>query len=366
MIKVLFDHQKFSMQKYGGISRYFANVIQEMKSTPEFEYELGVLHSKNHYIKSERQLLNNAIGNTLTESRFGLDTYKLNGLYCKYLLRKGNFDVFHPTYYDPYFLGMTSKPTVITIHDMTYERFPEYFWAHDSLTYEKRLNVERADQIIAISQTTKNDLLKYLDTDPDKIKVIYHGIDLDTPLAVSPVPGLPEQYLLFVGDRGVYKNFYLFIRAFKQLTAKYPDLQVVLTGGGKIGVADLEFLKRLQLQDKVRHVNVTDEELNYLYQKALLFVYPSLHEGFGLPMLEAFKANCPMVLSDTECFREIAEDAAVYFSPYSQEHLVEVLDNAMNNASLRAGLIAKGTKRLQAFPLHESVKQTLDVYRSLL
>lgn len=366
MINVFFDHQKFSTQKYGGISRYFANIIQGIKATPEFKYQLGVLYSKNHYIQSEYQPLNNVLGRSLLDLKYGPKSYDLNRLYCQRLLQKNNFDVFHPTYYDPYFLGKTSKPTVITIHDMTYERLPEYFWAHDALTYEKRLNVERADQIIAISHTTKNDLLKYLDVDPGKIKVIYHGIDLDAPLVVSTVPNLPEQYLLFVGDRSGYKNFYLFINAFKQLTTTYPDLKVVLTGGGGLGIADLECLKRLKLQDKVSHVNVTDEELNYLYQKALVFVYPSLHEGFGLPILEAFKANCPMVLSDTECFREVAAEAAVYFSPREQDHLVEVLDTTISDASLRAALVAKGTKRLQDFPLDASVKQTLDVYRSLL
>lgn len=367
MIKVLFDHQKFSTQKYGGISRYFANILQEMKAMPDFAYQLGVLYSKNHYIQSEHQLLNNKLVRTLMGNRKQIEkTYNLNRIYCNYLLRKNNFDVFHPTYYEPYFIGKTSRPTVITIHDMTYERFPEYFWAHDSLTKEKRLNVERADQIIAISQTTKNDLLKYLQVDPDKIKVIYHGIDIDTPLMVKPVPNLPEQYLLFVGDRSGYKNFYLFINAFRQLTLRYPHLKLILTGGGGLGVAELECLQRLQIGDKVQHVNVTDEELSYLYQQALVFVYPSLHEGFGLPILEAFKAHCPMVLSDTECFREIAVDSAVYFKPYEQQHLEEVLDNVIKSADLRKDLVEKGLKRLQDFPLHESVKQTLDIYKSLV
>ena len=367
MTKVLIDHQKFSTQKYGGISRYFANILQGMKQVPDFSYKLGVLYCKNHYIQSEPQLLNNSLGRAVIGR--GKETekaYNLNRMYCKYLLKKGDFDVFHPTYYEPYFIGSTSKPTVVTIHDMTYEKLPEYFWAHDTLTHEKRLNVERADKIIAISQTTKNDLLKYLEVDPDKITVVYHGIDLETPLITKPVAGLPEQYLLFVGDRSGYKNFYLFINAFNELSHKYPHLRVVLTGGGGLGIAEKECLRRLGVEDKVSHVNVTDEELSYLYEQALLFVYPSLHEGFGLPILEAFKASCPMVLSDTPCFREIATEAAVYFSPYDLNNLVAVLDNAVTDSDMRKELVNRGLVRLQDFPLRESVKQTLDVYRSLV
>ncbi len=366
MTKIFFDHQKFSTQKYGGISRYFANIIQEIKHIPDFDYLLGLLYSKNHYLKDEPQMLNNFIGNTFLQSKYNQRTIKANEFYCKQLLKKNQFDIFHPTYYDGYFLDILKKPLVITIHDMTHERLPAHFWAEDPLTHNKRLNVERADRIIAISETTKNDLIKYSDVDPAKIQVIYHGIDIEAPFVSHEVPGLPKNYLLFVGDRSGYKNFYVFMEAFAVISKKNPDLHVVLTGGGPIGIADKEYMHRLKITDKISHVNVSDEGLNYLYEKALAFVYPSLHEGFGLPILEAYKAKCPMILSDTECFREIALDTALFFDAYSIEHLVTVLQQMIDDSGLRKELVAKGTKHLYDFPMKKSVDETLDVYRSLM
>lgn len=363
MLKVFFDHQKFSTQKYGGISRYFANIIEEIKRNGEFDYLLGVLNSQNHYIKEEPLALNQAFFNNILND--GMKRFKLNEWYCDYLLKRNHFDVFHPTYYDPYFIKNLKKPFVTTIHDMTYERLPEYFWVMDPLTTEKRISVERADKIIAISETTKNDLLKYIETDENKIEVIYHGIDIATPLKFESIPNLPSNYLLFIGDRSGYKNFYLFLNAYEQISKKYPDIHLILTGGGNLVGADVEIINRLKLKDKVHHYNVSDEQLNYLYQNTLLFVYPSLHEGFGLPILEAFKANCPMLLSDTDCFREIAQDAAAFFSPHALEDLIFQIEKLISDEATRKDLMIKGNKRLLDFPIEKSVKQTLDLYKTL-
>ncbi|WP_229311128.1 glycosyltransferase family 4 protein [Larkinella soli] len=364
MIKVLFDHQKFTTQKYGGISRYFANILQFIKDTPDMDYELGVLYAKNHYLHNEHLLLNNNLGDLLLKQR-SKPPYFINEKYCNYLLSSDNFDVFHPTYYDPYFLKNLKKPLVVTIHDLTYERLPEYFWAEDPLTYQKRLNLERADKIIAISNTTKKDLLRYYEVDESRIEVIYHGMETDAPFVTRPVAHLPKHYLLYVGDRSGYKNFYLFMNAFKQLSSVYPDLHLILTGGGNPGIADREFIHRLKLGDKVRHINATDEELNYLYQNAALFVYPSLHEGFGLPILEAYKAGCPVLLSDTECFREIGADAALFFSPHAVDDLISVITGFLSDSEKRRELVRKGTQRLGDFTLKESMEKTLDIYRAL-
>ncbi|GAB3886479.1 glycosyltransferase family 4 protein [Spirosoma agri] len=364
MLNVFIDHQKFSTQKYGGISRYFANIIQGIKRTDGMTYKLGVLHAKNHYIQNESLPIKGPVSDKILNRNERYD-YRLNQLYCKRLLEKSDFDVFHPTYYDPYFIDLVKKPLVITIHDMTYERLPEYFWAQDPLTYQKRLNIERADSIITISNTTRKDMLSFFDVDPAKVSVIYHGIDIETPLQVQPVNNLPP-YILFVGDRSGYKNFYLFMNAFRQIARRFPDLHVVLAGGGKLEIADREFLDRLGLTDRVRHINATDEELNFLYQNAQFFVYPSLYEGFGLPILEAFKAHCPILLSDTECFREVAVDAAAYFEPTQIDDLIDKLELMLTSTTLKAALVEKGLKRLADFPLQKSIDQTLDVYTSLV
>ena len=364
-MKILFDHQKFTTQRYGGISRYFANIIQQIEKSDEFSCEVGLLYAQNHYLKTEFDSTDKFLAKILKSERVARKLYSLNEKYSDRLVKKNNFDVFHPTYYDTYFLDHLKKPLVTTIHDMTYEKLPEYFWAQDPLSYHKRLHVEKADAIIAISETTKSDLLKFHDVDERKISVIYHGIDPDSPLGFQPVANLPENYMLYVGDRSGYKNFYLFIDAFKKLSAAYPDLHVVLTGGGSLGIADRELLLRMKLTDRVKHVNVTDEQLNFLYQNAVLFVYPSLHEGFGLPILEAFKARCPILLSDTPCFKEIAADAVAYFSAHDMEDMAAKMESFLTDTSKRNEYVTKGLKRLRDFPLDVSIKKTLDLYKSL-
>jgi glycosyltransferase involved in cell wall biosynthesis len=366
MIKVFYDHQKFSTQKYGGISRYFANLLEAIKDADEFEYILGVYYSTNHYVRQKPWFLDNLLAERLLKSEHSGKIFKINEQYSKHILWKNNFDIFHPTYYDPYFLGKLHKPLVTTIHDMTYERLPEYFWANDPLTCHKRLSVERADKIIAISDTTKNDLLYYTNARPEQIRVVYHGIDCEKPLYFAPMPGLPEEYLLYVGDRSGYKNFYLFMNAYSKIQKRFPDLQVILAGGGRLGIADLELIKRLKIGDNVRHIGATDEELNTLYQKALFFVYPSLHEGFGLPILESFKAQCPILLSDTECFREIAGDAAEFFNPHDLDHLVHAITDMVTSESKRKELVLKGNARILNFPIKKSTDETLAVYKELV
>ena len=365
MLKILFDHQKFSTQRYGGISRYFANIVQDIKTKSDFGYQIGCLYSPNHYIKNEPQLLANSLGKALLDSKYGTKAYKINQQYCKYLMAKGDYDILHPTYYDPYFIERNTKPVVVTVHDMTHERLPEYFWAEDRLTHNKRLNIDAADKIIAISETTKIDLINYSNVDPSKIEVIYHGIDLDTPLVYEAVPDLPVSYFLYVGDRSGYKNFYRFLYAFKRLSDRYPEIEMLLTGGGAVAIADNELITRLNLQQKVKHVNVTDEQLNYLYSNALAFVYPSLHEGFGLPILEAFKAQCPVILSDTPCFLEIGADAVDYFSTYDEDSLLIAMEKMLTDETHRKERIAQGLKRLRDFPIEKSLNETYGVYQSL-
>ncbi|MHA4895116.1 glycosyltransferase family 4 protein [Pedobacter sp. PWIIR3] len=366
MIKVFFDHQKFTTQRYGGISRYFATIIKEIQNRPDFEYLIGVLYSDNYYIANEKIPLNSGLFEKIFKFKQGSLAYKTNQAYCRYLLNKGDFDVFHPTYYNPYFLENLKKPFVTTVHDMTYEMLPEYFWANDSLSYEKRLSIERANHIIAISETTKRDIVKFNDINPDKISVIYHGTDVETPLSFEEVSGLPENYLLYVGDRSGYKNFYLFIRAYARIKKEYPDIKVVMAGGGALGIGDVEFLRRMNLSESVLHYQVNDQQLNTLYKNALAFIYPSLYEGFGLPILEAFKAGCPILLSDTDCFREIGGDACLYFNCHDEDDLTESIKKLIGDKSIGASLVTNGKIRLLNFTLENSINKTLDVYKKVI
>jgi glycosyltransferase involved in cell wall biosynthesis len=364
MTKILFDHQNFSLQKFGGITRYFAGLIESIKHHPDYSYQLGVLISNNQYIKNEKLLFENSLIRPFFNAKPSR-IYKWNKMYSKYLIRKDNFDVFHPTYYHPYFLKLIRKPYLLTIHDMTYEVLPEYFEPGDRVPYNKKITCEGAAALIAISESTRNDLINILNIPPEKIKVIYHGINLNHELIAEPIAGLPENYILFVGLRSSYKNFFRFIKAAAELIHKFNDLHVVCVGGGSFCVADLLAIQRLKIADNCIQMDVSDTQLNYLYQKASLFVFPSLYEGFGYPLLEAFKAGCPIAASNTSCIPEIGGDAIAYFNPYETGSIYDAMNSVLNDTNARTNYMQKGFERLQLFPIEKQAEKTLKLYNEI-
>lgn len=362
MLKVFYDHQIFTEQTYGGISRYFKYLIDGIKNTEDIDYLLGVLNSNNYYIREEKQMLSNSVFKPLFKTQEKL--IKRNNSYGKYLVKKNEFSICHPTYFNPYFLKYLKKPLVITVHDMTYEAMPQYFPSADPLPYFKRLMMDKAEKIIAISETTKTDILKYSNISEDKIEVIHHGIDL-APAKYAEVADLPEKYILFVGARWSYKNFHMVADAFKALLAKHPDLKLVLAGGGKLTYGDSEFLMRNNILEKTIQISATDEQLNTIYKNAICFIYPSLYEGFGLPILEAFKNDCPVILSDCSCFGEIAGNAAVYFDHTSLHSLIETIENIIESSTASTELISAGRVKLLDYPIEKCVSKTIELYRSI-
>nr|WP_162988719.1 glycosyltransferase family 1 protein [Pedobacter schmidteae] len=292
------------------------------------------------------------------------DIYQKNKKYCKFLIQQGDFDVFHPTYYDPYFLSYLKKPLVITIHDMIHERFPEFFPADDPIAAQKKILAEAADRIIAISETTKLDIINYLGISPDKIKVIAHGID-EHELIYGPVEGIPERYLLFVGSRGGYKNFLILVKAFAELSKADQSLQLVISGGGQFTPEEVELLTENGILERTFHLNATDAQLNTLYAQAACFVFPSIYEGFGIPILEAFKNNCPVVLSNCSCFPEIAGEAALYFDPESTQALVSAVTLIQKDTLLKTKLVAAGQLKLKDYTLEKCIFSTIKLYKEL-
>jgi len=338
--------------------------MDALKLSNDIRYKLGILNSENNYIDENSLLFRNPLIKKILHSSYGNRNYRLNEAYSSFLIKSGKFDILHPTYYDPYFLKFLKKPFVLTVHDMTHEKLPEYFWPKDSLTHDKRICVQKANHLIAISETTKQDMIELYGLKPESIQVIHHGIDLQSPFLLKDVNNLPANYILFVGDRGGYKNFYMLVDAFHYIHKKYPELQLFLVGGGPLTIAEVEYLSRLSLNERIVHRHVDDEELNCVYSKAVAFIYPSLYEGFGLPVLESFRAKCPTLLSNIPSFKEVAGDAAFYFEVDQVDSLIFMLEKILDDEIYRGSLVDKGFSRLKLFDLQYSLQQTCDVYRS--
>jgi glycosyltransferase involved in cell wall biosynthesis len=359
-MKILFDHQAFSNQKYGGISRYFANLNSGLNAEPGIESTLGLLFTRNAYIHPNDLPLNGFYNNWVDKKS---RREKYNKWYCRHLLKQGDFDVFHPTYYNPYFLKYLNKPFVLTVHDLIHELFPHYFETIDPHTIiYKEQTITRADHIIAISESTKKDIQKFYNVPDDKITVIHHGYQMGAATGQVAAAKAEDKYLLFVGDRFGYKNFELFVKAVAPLLLK-KGLKLICTGGGSFNDAERKLIAQLNLTNNIQQVSVTDSELANLYTNAEAFVYPSLYEGFGLPVLEAFYNNCPVIMSNTSSLPEVGGDAAQYFDPLDERSVAAAIEAVINNNPRQNELRVKGAERLKLFGLETCIKKTIDVYR---
>ena len=182
----------------------------------------------------------------------------------------------------------------------------------------------------------------------------------------SEAIAVPSDYVLYVGERCRHKNFRGLLPAFAHLATALPDLHLVCAGQKGFDRAELDLIQELGLADRCESVSVNDEQLTFLYQNAALLVVPSLYEGFGLPVLEAFDASCPVALSDTGSFPEIAGDAALYFDPSDVTSIEKALRKLLSDHALRQVLIHRGRERLQRFSWATTAERTAAVYKKCL
>jgi len=366
-MKILYDHQIFTSQKYGGISRYFYELIKAFDNIENIETEVPLLISNNHYI-SDKQFVKHI--NFFPHFQFkGKQSliFLVNKPNMIWQLNKQNFDVFHPTYYDPYFLNyIGNKPFVLTVYDMIHEKFKEMFPSKDKTTDYKRILVEKASKIIAISNSTKKDLIEIFGADESKIEVVYLGnsvlFDQQTQLDIE----IPNKYILFVGSRSGYKNFDRFLKAVSVFLQKDKELSLICAGGGKFTSAQLMLFESLGIKDQLLQYDLNDDTLSFFYRNAQLFVFPSLYEGFGIPILESFACNCPLICSNTSSFPEIAGNGAKYFDPYNVNSMRETIHHILENGKLRTQLIKNGTERLKEFSWKKTTLETKKIYEKVL
>lgn len=364
-MRVLYDYQKFSTQRTGGITRYFSELFTHFG--PDVDPVVSLRFNRNIYISGNDSLFLRKVSDY--DFRFaGKSVLKavvdrINRCYSVYDIRHCEYDIFHPTYYGCYFMSMDiGRPVVVTVHDMIQELFPDDF--SEGIIADKRRQILGADHIVAVSENTKRDILSlYPQVSPEKISVIYHGASFAD---LRPAGcACPEKFILFVGRRDGYKNFRILLSALKPLLERDRDMGIVCAGE-PFRHGEQRLIAESGLGGRVFSIGASDAQLLYLYSKAEAFVFPSLYEGFGLPILEAFRAGCPVCLADASCFPEIAEDAAIYFDPRDEVALLEAVTRCMEDRSLRGTLVRKGKERLRAFDWTASAASLGRVYASLI
>ncbi len=368
-MKALYDSQIFSVQELGGISRYFVEVMHYFEKTGTVDFELPITYTNNEYIGKLKSISSKPFfpGKDFKGKKFLME--QLNRFPARNRMKASDYNLFHPTYYHPYFLKyIGNKPFVLTIHDMIHELYPEAikYRAIDSTAQHKKLLAQKAAKIIAISKHTKNDILRFYNLPEKKIEVIYHGNSLlKSPPDYLPKVNLPAKYLLYVGKRGGYKNFNRMLRAIAPLLVEHPDLHLICAGGGPFSTSEKQFMSSLKVAQKCVKFPVDDALLSYLYEHAEVFIYPSIYEGFGIPILEAFDNGCPVAVSRTSCFPEIAETGAVYFNPFSEQDMRETVKLLIGDSEIKNTLKNEGSRLIQKFSWKQTAEQTKALYESI-
>lgn len=369
-MKILFDPQIFTLQNTGGISRYFVELMRYFSLTGQIKFKLPIIYSDNIYLKGEDYSRHFSFADKKIPFSKFISKYlkKYNDKMLAHHLSSEEYDLYHPTYYsDAIFKMKFGIKYVVTVHDMINELYPEYFRDDKQAKFvsitKKRL-IENADRVIAISQNTKKDILKYCAVPEDNIDVIYHGNHFDQSSDCNETAvDIPTKYILYVGSRYEYKNFTRFVTAAAPLLIEKSDLYLISAGGGPFDTEELSLMAKLGIENKIRHRSVDDDTLVSLYKNATLFVFPSIYEGFGLPILEAFSSGCPLVLSSTGAFHEIAGSAAEYFDPFCEQSMYSTISKVLHDDDLRHSLISRGREQVKLFSWAETGKQTYETYK---
>lgn len=365
-MKLLYDHQIFSAQIYGGISRYFYELMGRMSAYNEVNLGIYLGYFINEYdLDKYRENCSKYYGKKheripKTARIFAI----INGTRLKSFSKQFNPDIYHPTYYE-YHLDCINARRVVTVHDMIHEKLPHYFSLRDKTPQAKKKAVSKANGIIAISESTKRDLLEILDVPEEKVQVIYHGNSLSVDKGnISTQFELP--FILYVGTRTGYKNFKLLLETYARSVNINENFKLLCFGGGPFSKEEVSSIKRFKLESKVIQVPGNDDLLADLYMQAAVFVYPSLYEGFGIPPLEAMHYGCPVIASNSSSIPEVVGEAGLLFEPTCSDELLDKLDKVLSNTHLRNTLINLGFQRESEFSWDKCAQETFDFYNKIL
>jgi len=294
-------------------------------------------------------------------------------------LRKNHVDIYHTQYITPWFVPKSVKIVTI-IHDISFNFFPQFIKFSD-LFFLKTLipiSLKRADKIIAVSEFTKEEIIKYYRINPEKIECVYNSINdnfLTDEVSEEKVRevkikyNLPENFILYIGTLQPRKNIPQLIKAFGRIKDRLGNFKLVICGNKKSHNYDEkieESIKTKNLENSVIFPGFIDEEdKKFVYKLAHVFVFPSLYEGFGIPILEAMSQNIPVLASNIPSLKEIAENGALYFDVTSLDDFSKKLYSISMDNDLRRELTKIGKARVSFFSWKNSAQKTLAIYKEL-
>lgn len=371
-MKILYDDSIFRLQRYGGISRYFYELINRVSIYESTQVNLFEGFHINEYGLSEnRNNFHPYRGYKIPSIKYtGYALETLNQIWLKNIYSKlSDMDIYHPTYYRKDLHKFKKSHIVLTVYDMIHELYNDQSLDNKSVINSKNISINSADIIISISENTKKDLIEISDVPEDKIKVVYLANSLRQSQHINfnslkRKYNITNPYILYVGVRGAYKNFSLLLDAYTSHFSNNFDL--VCFGANEFNCNEIEIIKKNNLSQKVIHLNGPDDLLASLYQNAFCFVYPSRYEGFGLPPLEAMAMGCPVIASKSSSIPEVVGDAGILFDPYSKDSLIDAIESLTNSESKRNKLIKYGFEQEKKFSWEKMATETVNIYKNII
>jgi len=283
-------------------------------------------------------------------------------------------DIYHGLSHElPLGIEKTNIKTVVTIHDLIFIRYPHLFRTIDRKIYYKKFKsaCQRADKIIAISQQTKKDIIDFFYIPEEKIEVVYQGCNAifhhpitdNTKQAVQEKYNVPKDYLLSVGSIEERKNLLTILNTLKEL----PNQKLVVIGNGKAyKIKCLRFISKHNLSNRVLFLSDLNlDEMASIYQNAQMLIYPSIFEGFGIPILEALFSKTPVITSKDGCFTEVGGAFSKYINPLSVEQMKEAIIEIINSNEIQEKMKIKGLEHAQNFTDDKIADNLMKVYNTL-
>ncbi len=378
-MKVYFDHQIFLTQKVGGISRYFYALKRALVENNLCQVDNWALFYRNSYFgpgngafylkPSPFKKIDELIGTTKGLRTLGA----FNELMALWRFKSNDCDVIHLTADNAGYIKRLrgKKPIVVTVHDLIPELYPDYF---DDIGRRLRIRentFRMADHLICISESTKRDLQNIYGFKDDDISMVYHGppdymIKNKEYKFLNPETNLKQDYLLYVGDRKTgYKNFWPMIENLAPVIKGNKNLKLLCVGAD-FTAAERVKIAALGLTDSVESVHAHENELFSIYENAVCFILPSIYEGFGFPLLEAMKADCPILSSNSSSLPEVGGNGALYFDPISFKGFSEQLNVILHQKDAVKNLKNNQVAQLKKFSWKITAEQTYEVYKRLV
>jgi glycosyltransferase involved in cell wall biosynthesis len=352
---IVYDNIIFSLQKAGGISIYWKELIGR------FENKSNIIY---YEIDNENIFRKSIDIETMSESKLSLKILR----YLPFIKKLPARSIFHSSYYRIPLQKDVVK--IITVYDFTYEYYCTGVsrWVH---SWQKNFALKNSDGVICISDSTKNDLFKFLpNIDKEKVKTIYisageefHKIfEIENKIKSSRFKEIEnKKVILYVGDRkSKYKNFKIAV----DIVSKLDDYILLSVGAGEITAGE-----RLMVNENItgrffHYLGVSSEELNILYNYAFCFLYPSSYEGFGIPVLESMRAGCPVVSTNISSIPEVASHAALLVDDICAENFIKQV-KLLEDSEFRQSKINEGFKQAKKFSWDKCFEETITFYNEI-